>query len=1168
MRLNQIKLVGFKSFVDPTTLKLQSNLTGIVGPNGCGKSNIMDAVRWVMGEISAKQLRGVSMSDVIFNGSSSRKPVGQAAVELLFDNSDASLGGEYAKYQEISIKRVVDRDGGSDYFLNSTRCRRKDITDIFLGTGLGPRSYAIIEQGTISQLIDAKPDELRVYIEEAAGISKYKERRRETENRIKHTKENLNRLHDIQEELEKQLKHLNSQANAANRYKKLKIDERLTKGQLHTLQWHELAEQIATQDQVIRIEESRLEDKITEQHHLEAKISESRELQNSSNENFNEVQGRYYLLGANIARLEQQIQHSKDRAKQLQDDLEQANQAWQETLQHQSADQGQIETLNLEKHQLEPEMLIASEQAVASQQELQIAEQNLRDWQQHWDEFNIGASQVMQRFEVEQTRIQHLEQRIAIETQTLEKLKAELSGLDFGALTSELEGANSEFGNIKSRYDDLHSGLATKQQQITAQRDQNSQLTIDLAAMRNRLHNLSGRHASLEALQQTALGKNDEVLVGWLEQHQLAAKPRLAQGLKTETGWETAVETVLGSYLEAVCIEGFDPVVEKIKHLKHGNLVLFNVDYAHPPSSSVKAITLASKISSTWPVVSLLDGIYIAENLDEALTLRSSLTPSESVITKDGIWMGASWLRIAYDSQQKAGVLQRERELETLNNEIIAEKNHCLVKEQELQQKLEALRELENQHQSLQQELRTITAEYSEIQGQVSSKKTHLEHLYQREQSLTSEITSHHQAFNAASEQLIEVKSLLDAAIIQKAADDQRRMILISERDQLQQAMGLARNRANQDREQADNLVVRSQLLKTQLEYLRQSLERAEQRLVGLKERQTSLNQLLAEAVAPLTGINQELEQQLAQRLHVETELTIAKQRVSAIENTLRELEKNRTTQQDELEQIRSGLEKLRTDRQGLQIRCATYQEKIAELDYNLETLLQEMPDEANIAEWNEKLDNLVKRIDRLGPINLAAIDEFAELQERKNYLDSQSQDLISALNTLESAIRRIDHDTRARFKETFETINATFQELFPKIFNGGKAYLQLTSDDLLETGVEILAQPPGKRNASIHLLSGGEKALTATALVFAIFQLNPAPFCMLDEVDAPLDDLNVGRFCNLVKEMSQKIQFIYVTHNKLSMETAQQLAGVTMQEPGVSRLVSVDIDAAIRMAE
>lgn len=1166
MKLKKIKLSGFKSFVDPTIFHLPSNLTGVVGPNGCGKSNIIDAVRWVMGEISAKQLRGESMSDVIFNGSAKRQPVGRAMVELFFDNSDASLGGQYAQYGEISVRREVSREGFSDYFFNNSSCRRKDIIDVFLGTGLGPSSYAIIEQGMISQFIEAKPDELRVVIEEAAGISKYKERRRETENRIKHTKENLLRLNDILDELNQQLKHLKSQAAAAERYRKLKQEERLVRAELHTLHWRDLNKKLGEQETAIKSGELELEEGTTEIHLISAKTAELREKHHSDLERFNEVQASYYKIGANITRLEQQLQYTKERREQLTAELAQINQVWQETTLHQTTDQNQLDQLIAEKTALELGLTQSELVATASQQELQLSEQQMQLWQNNWDDFNLSSAKTSQLVEVEQLRITHLEKKILEEQQNLAKLHSEFGELDLVAMTTEMSKLNNLFVELKDQRDKLHENVVTRQQQITAERESHSKLALELNQTRNKLQTLIGRQSSLEALQQAALGKNDTILIDWLKQQQLAELPRLAEKLQVVAGWETAVETVLGVYLEAICVDGVAAVAPAVKSLTHGSLTLFASTLPAKTAVKLKFPTLASKITSDLSIGNLLQGIYVAENITEALEMQSKVDSDESIITTEGVWLGLGWLRVAYDTNPKVGILQRERELQELHSNLEIEKQRAVLKEQELEKQQSILVALENEHSELQQQLHLLTVEYSEMQSQITAKNSSLEHLSGRARMLKQELETRELNLGSESEQLEVRLKTMEELVKEKALNDAKRQTLLQNRDQEQQNLTLIRVKAKQTEKELANLKMRLQLLQTQADYLSQNLTRANQRLSSLEEQRLHVESALVEIAAPLANLASELQLALQQRLLVESELTLAKQQTAELEQKLRDLEQQHSSYQTLLEQIRGFLEKLRTERQGLQVRRVTYEEQVVELGLKLDDLNAAIPEDSIIATWEEKLINLAAKIDRLGLINLAAIDEFTKLEERKNYLEAQNQDLVSALNTLAEAMRRIDYDTRERFKDAYDRIDQEFQVLFPKIFNGGKAYLAQTGDNLLEAGVMIMAEPPGKRNSSIHLLSGGEKALTAIALIFSIFQLNPAPFCMLDEVDAPLDDLNVLRFCNIVKEMGRSVQFIFVTHNKLTMEIAEQLLGVTMQEAGVSRIVTVDINTAISM--
>lgn len=1170
MRLKKLKMAGFKSFVDPTTVNFQTNLAGIVGPNGCGKSNIIDAVRWVMGESSAKQLRGESMSDVIFNGSSSRKQVGQASVELYFDNSDASLGGEYAKYNEISIRREVGRDGISNYYFNNSNCRRKDIIDIFLGTGLGANSYGIISQGTISQFIEAKPDDLKVYLDEAAGISKYKERRRETENRIKHTRENLARLNDIRDELEKQLTNLKNQANKAELYKKHKQTERLLKAEVNALYWQNLNDKFNELEIKIKEEESSLESKITEQHIIDAKIAEFREEQNIRNDVFNEVQTRYYRIGSNIARLEQQIRHDKERREQLEQELTKNKELIQETLQHKNNDSEQIELFTSECAVLTTDINNFSESLIKAKQELEISELQMAEWQINWDTFNAETADVNQSFEVEQVRIKHLDHLIAVETSHIEKIQSELSSFHFENLENDINVLDNKQNEVKAYSDELHETLSLKQSQISQKREYSDKLSTELDGARGKMQSILGRYASLEALQQAALGKNDSSLVRWLEENNFENNLRLVQGIDVEHGWEIAAETVLGDYLEAVCLDNMNVLAAFTENLPHGHLVFFDTNNDNSFDSNVfnKALRLDSKVKAKWEVAHLLSGVYIAETFEEALNLRKLLTHHESVITKDGIWFGQSWLRVNSGVSNKLGILQREQELRELETLIPEEQKNISSKEQELQNTQNELFSLEQQYHDLQQKLREITVSAGEIQGDIGAKKKHLDYLRDREQILRKEIMTHEQALSNGLVQLEETKNILVEIQAKKEINNQNRNILLGKRDEYQQAVDSARTRVEEEKQKRDAVVMRLELLQGQIGYLKQSIERGESRLIALQDNYSSILKSLDDTKSPTVDLEEDLARELQARVVVENELTLAKQRVGDGEHNQREYEERRSILQEEIRLLSTILEKLRIDSKELQVKNSNYQEQIAELGFDMDKVISEISKEANITEWEEKFANIVKRIENLGAINLAAIEEFEIQKERKDYLDSQNQDLVQALETLESAIAKIDNDTINKFKETFDRVNQSFQENFPKIFNGGNAYLELTDNNILDAGVIIFAQPPGKRNSTIHLLSGGEKALTAISLIFAIFQLNPAPFCMLDEVDAPLDDANVGRFCNLVEEMSKSVQLIFISHNKLTLEMAEQLNGVTMQEPGVSRIVSVDIQQAMAMQE
>ena len=1167
MRLKNIKLAGFKSFVDPTTIPMPSNMIGIVGPNGCGKSNTIDAVRWVMGESSAKNLRGDSMTDVIFNGSTARKPVGQATVELVFENTEGKLGGEYASYNEISVKRQVTRDGQSNYYLNGSRCRRRDITDIFLGTGLGPRSYAIIEQGTISRLIEAKPEELRVFIEEAAGISKYKERRRETENRIKHSRENLDRIDDLREELGKRLATLQRQANTAEKYKGFKEEERKLKAELLALRFANLDATVKERDKQIQGQETALEAQIAEQRGIEAAIESQREHQTESNEQFNEIQGRYYALGSEIARLEQTIQHLKDTRSQQEREMREVEEAWTEATEHLDNDRSSIEELKMSLEASEEELLVYRDKESESAAMLSAAEESMQGWQQQWDEFNQTSSEHIRRAEVEKTRIQHQEQSLSQLNQRIQRIDDELGLLSPGSLETEIEDLRQERDQREEQLGQLRHEVEQQVEQIRHEREHTQTLGSELDAERGRQQSMQGRLSSLEALQQQALGKGNYKINQWLKSKGLDNASRLAQNISVEPGWEQAVEVALGLSLESVCVEGMDAVANALSDLNQGALTVFDTQMPLVDAETGSAGTaLLSKVTSVYSMASFLTGIYAAESLEQALALRSQIKTSESIITRDGIWLGRDWLRVARGVDEKAGVLQREQELKSLNADI--EETAARVEElqETLQQSRARQQALERGREELQSSLNQTAQSKAQIDSQLSARQERLQQFHNRKQQLETDIGDLRQQRLVSEESLSEMRARLDEVLSKTENFERTRHDLSQQRDELRQGLDQSRQQAREDRERAHEIALQLQLVRTQLDGTQQRLERMQGQLNHLDRRRDELrNQLQGEA-NPFEEMNAQLEELLAKRLGVEEELLRARRAVDALDHAMRELSDERNQAEQKSQQIRSGLEKLRMASQEFRVRCQTVEEQFAETDLVMAEVLLQLPDDADEGSWQQQVSGVGQRIQRLGAINLAAIDEYEEQSERKTYLDKQNDDLTDALSTLENAIRKIDKETRTRFKDTYDKVNSGVKELFPRLFGGGHAYLELTGDDLLDTGVAVMARPPGKRNSSIHLLSGGEKALTAVALVFSIFQLNPAPFCMLDEVDAPLDEANVARFCKMVKEMSEKVQFIFITHNKTTMEMSDHLTGVTMHEPGVSRMVAVDVDEAVQM--
>ncbi|MCE5363573.1 chromosome segregation protein SMC [Pseudomonas anguilliseptica] len=1161
MRLKCIKLAGFKSFVDPTTVTFPSNMAAVVGPNGCGKSNIIDAVRWVMGESSAKNLRGESMTDVIFNGSNTRKPVTQASIELIFDNSDGTLTGEYAGYNEISIRRRVTRDSQNTYFLNGTKCRRRDITDIFLGTGLGPRSYSIIEQGMISKLIEAKPEDLRNFIEEAAGISKYKERRRETENRIRRTHENLARLTDLREELERQLDRLHRQAQSAEKYQEYKAEERQLKAQLTALRWQALNEQVGSREAVISNQEISFEALVAEQRNADAGIERLRDGHHELSERFNLVQGRFYSVGGDIARIEQSIQHGQQRLRQLQDDLNEAERARLETESHLGHDRTLLATLGEELEMLLPEQELTAAAAEESATGLEESETAMHGWQEQWDSFNQHSAEPRRQAEVQQSRIQQLEQSLERLAERQRRLSDELQQLAADPEDAAIIELSEQIAAGEISLEDLQLEEEQQTERLQQLRNDLQQGSQAQQQAQGELQRLNGRLASLEALQQAALdpgkGAGD-----WLREQQLSERPRLAEGLRVEAGWELAVETVLGADLQAVLLDDF-------QGLDFAGLIQGDLRLASPNKGGARvAGSLLDKVDANVDLAPWLGKVKPVQSLDEALAARLSLAEGESLISRDGYWVGRHFLRVRRASEAESGVLARGQEIERLTLERDEREAALAVLDERLAHLRENQQAQEEQREQQRRLAQDLARRLGELKAQLSAGQAKVEQLLLRRARLDSELLELAEQRDIEHEQLGESRLQLQDALDAMATDNEQRENLLARRDSLRERLDRVRQEARQHKDHAHQLAVRLGSLKAQHDSTRQALERLELQAERLHEKREQLNLNLEEGEAPLEELRMKLEEQLDKRMAVEDELKLARLALEDADRELRDAEKRRTQAEQQAQLLRGQLEQQRMDWQSLTVRRKALQDQLLEDNYDLHGVLATLPTEASEKAWEEELERLAARIQRLGPINLAAIDEYQQQSERKRYLDAQNADLVEALETLENVIRKIDKETRNRFKETFDQINGGLQALFPKVFGGGNAYLELTGEDLLDTGVTIMARPPGKKNSTIHLLSGGEKALTALALVFAIFKLNPAPFCMLDEVDAPLDDANVGRYARLVKEMSETVQFIYITHNKIAMEMADQLMGVTMHEPGCSRLVAVDVEEALALVE
>ena len=1170
MRLKCIKLAGFKTFVDPTTINFPSSLCAVVGPNGCGKSNVIDAVRWVMGESSAKNLRGEQMTDVIFNGSSSRKPVGQASVELVFDNHDKKLRGEYVNFAEVSIKRKVDRDAQSTYSLNGIRCRRKDITDIFLGTGLGARSYSIIEQGMVSRLIESKPEELRIFIEEAAGISKYKERRKETENRIRRTRDNLERLTDIRDELERQLQHLKRQSVAAEKYGEFKQQERQTTANLNALRWRSLDDELRSNQESINSLEINIEATTAEQRKLDARVEIHLSDNSDLTDALGEVQEHFYSLGNDIALIEQSIEHHIERIDQLRLDFSETEEGRSQTKEELDVDLKKITQLDAELRLISPELEAATNSEAESTKLLENAEQKLQQWQQEWDAFNQRAEEPRQSAEVEQSRIQQLEKIVDRGLERKQNLEQEQQAI---AASPEDESITETTRQINKLEADIGSGQARNTKlglQLENRRQALATNSTDLDAVRSELQTARGKLASLEALQQAALGQDQQEINRWLRQKGMDNQLRLGESLKIAAGWEMAVETVLGDSLQSICVEGLGNLGSLLAELPQGKLGLIDVLTVAPGSEAANAnaelTLLATKVSCDWDLGDLLADIYVADNLADALASRDQLTAGESIITANGVWLGTSWIQIYTENKQNSVVERRSLISEiSINIKYLNNKSNKLIEQQERLKS--ALSKDESAREATQTEISKNSRELSDLKSLISASMAKVEEANLRAQRLQRELEELARQLTLEEENTAEARARLQQALDDMERDIDDRERLEANREETREALEKCRANAATDKDLVHELALKQQSTQSQLQSTRETMDRMASQMQRSKERMESLHIQLAESDEPVQTMRKDLESLLQKRLTVEKELTAAKAKVDDNEHSIRSLEQQRNQKLEQLNTVRESLMQMRLKNEGASVKREGILEQLQAAKFDLEVVLAELPDGMEQQECEQKLEKLGNRIQRLGPINLAAIDEYKQRSERKVYLDKQNEDLEKALNTLQNAIRKIDKETRARFKETFDKINSGLQKLFPKVFGGGHAYLDMTGDDLLDTGVAIMARPPGKRNSTIHLLSGGEKAMTAIALVFSIFQLNPSPFCILDEVDAPLDDANVERYAKLVREMAANVQFIFITHNKLTMEMANQLLGVTMHEPGVSRVVAVDIDAAAELA-
>ncbi len=1171
MRLTKIKLAGFKSFVDPTQVSFPSNLTGVVGPNGCGKSNVIDAVRWVMGELSAKHLRGDNMADVVFNGSSARKPVGTASVELVFDNCDGKIGGAYAGYNEVSLKRQVSRDGSSAYFLNTARCRRKDITNLFLGTGLGSRSYAIIEQGMISRLIEAKTEDMRAFVEEAAGISRYKERRKETESRVADTRENLERLQDVRDEVDKQIRHLQRQAATARRYQAFKEQERRLTAELLALRLRDLDSGAEVHDSAMRERDLAMQAALADQRAAEAAIEKQRAFHNEQSERVAGVQGRYYEVGAEISRLEQTLQHTRELRERQRSDLSQAHATLGELADHLQRDEQQLGELREEIARLAPELENAQRAERAGAEALEAADLQLQQWQQRWEQFNRSRGAAQQATQVERARIEQLENQLRRYAAQTDRLALERESLGAHDSSDQLAALATEEAAARAQSDELALALTRALEQAQALRAEQLEAEKHLESARAERERARAEQTSLEALQKAALTHAAGSATDWLRSAGLAQRVRVAETLEVRDGWERAVETALGDYLEAVCVDGLDALSGALDGMSKGRLALVETaDSTAGSADEVAARTrdsLATHVTGPSQVTAHLLQVRTAETLVEALQRRATLATGESIITRNGEWIGRNWLRVSRGSDPHAGVIEREHRLKGLRTAAAATERRAIEVEGKLEAVRRALSGAESRRDQAQSGIQQTHGRHAELLSQLEAGRARAQQSTLRRERLEEEavLVAHEKATTV--DALARANAELQRGLLAVGELDSQHHALESERDERRAAVAQARSSAHAAQLSARDLLIRIESRRSTERSLAVGVSRMLEQRTQLSRRREELQAELGAGDEPIVQLQTHLQDALGRRLEVEADLSAARRALEDADAELRALDEKRVTAERRVSEAREAMDTARLAAQETRVRREAIAEQFAQTRFELAEIQQNLACEASVPNWEQFLIEVRVEIDKLGQVNLAAIEELKEQSERKEYLDRQFTDLTSALATLDQAMRRIDKETRTRFEETFARINAGMKEKFPRLFGGGHAYLELVGEDILTAGVAVMARPPGKKNSTIHQLSGGEKALTAVALVFSIFDLNPAPFCILDEVDAPLDEHNVGRFCDIVREMSSRVQFIFITHNKSTMELASQLVGVTMNEPGVSRLVAVDVDEAMRMA-
>lgn len=1167
MRLTAIKLAGFKSFVDATTLTLDADLTGIVGPNGCGKSNVIDAVRWVTGESSAKQLRGAALEDVIFNGSKARKPVGRAAIELRFDNADGQLGGQYARFAEISVRREMSREGGSRYFINSSRARRRDVVDLFLGTGLGGRSnYAIIEQGAVNRLIEAKPDDMRQILEEAAGISRYKERRRETENRLRHTRDNLERLDDLIGEVTQRLTVLQRQARDAEQYKRLKQDERRMRAELLALRWRDFDADVQTAQAELDRCEQALATAVSSQREARQERGAHDRARQAAADACQQYQAAYYDAQGEATRIAQALEHVR-RMQAMQQRERDELQARRAQLENRAGeDQTALEQVERELAAAAEELAQQRQVRDAARKRVAQAEAAIEQAEQQRDAHDSGRTPVAE-LEAERTQRDYLVRRMEQTVATRDKRQQEAATLVPDAQADELQTLDAQIAAQEQQIAADESRAQAAAEQAETLRTELDTLTRQVDALRTRLAEQQARLASEKALQQGVLREDDTQVTQWLADQGHGDAQGVARSIEAPAQWQTAIEAALHEWLAGFAVDAL-PVA--VADWPDSTLTLIE---AGTPQTDADAPalaglpSLASRIRAPAAVLTAARRVFVAEDIATALATRSQLRVDQRIVSLDGACVGPQLVRTPATDEAGRGVLQRQHNIKQLDAEC--EANAARLDELSAQRAAvdEQRQAAAASRRELEETLATARRELARRQAQQHGLQTRLEQRRQRAAEVAEELTRLEQQQQQDNVELADLDQRI-ADLTDKAADWRQ------ERDAAQAGLEQARDGRRQERQaldEAEATVRRVEQAQTagggRRDSLVARLEDTRTTQAQVSERLAALDSKTDDSVPEDAPQQADHEAARQRQKQAERELRTARATLQDAEQRGEEAARTAMNADAAVEQAREAMQQARIRVETAGARRDGLVEQLDEVDADAATLLADLDDRVTVADWQERIERLERRIARLGAINLAAIEEYDAEAERQQYLDRQREDLTAALATLEDAISKIDRETRTRFSNTFARVNERFGALFPTLFGGGHAELELTEDDLLATGVRVMARPPGKRNASIQMLSGGEKALTAVALIFALFELNPAPFCMLDEIDAPLDDANVARFCELVRQMSERVQFIVITHNKLTMELVEQLHGVTMAEPGVSRLVSVNIDQALDMA-